>query len=186
MRVRHAPEPLPRDFSGFAKRFGILGEVDIKVRHTSRLAMKAVMFTTRKGLRGFWKHVISDGDLGNGCLGCVNKLGHEVHFFPKGGGQISYIEVDARYFAVMGLIAGHCTMEILCHESVHAGFAYAKRVHKKDLWHNSKDLDEEDVCYPTGRIAGALAGWCHRHNYYEKRRVWRPHKRPLAKKRAKK
>lgn len=186
MRVRHSKKPIPQNFRTFAKRYGILGEVDIKVRHTSRLAMKALMFTTRKGLRDFWKQRLGREDLGNGCLGCVNKLGYEVHFFPKGGGMLQYIEVDARYFAIMGLIAGHCTMEILCHESVHAGFAYAKRVHKKDLWHNSKDLDEEDVCYPSGRIAGALAGWCAKHNYYHPRRVWRPVKRALAKKVAKK
>lgn len=170
MRVRHRKKPLPRNWAVKSKSYGILGEIDIKVRHTSRLWLKALMFRTNDGLRRFWAEILQRERLDRSTLGVVNALGCEVVTFPKGGGQRSVLEVDPRYFAVMGLITGRCHMEVLTHEAVHAAFAYAKRVHHRDLWHNAKSLDEENVCYPAGRSAAELAAWCLRRGYHTRRR----------------
>ena len=170
MKVRHSSSPLPRDWSTFAKRYGILGELDIAVRHTSRLRLKALMFRTNRDLRRFWKERLNRPDLCRFTRGVVSILGCKWHKFPKNGPEQKFIEVDPRFFCIMGLIAGKVNMEIITHESVHAAFAYAKRVHHKDLWHGARNHDEEDICYPAGRIAHALNSWCHRRGYYRRHR----------------
>lgn len=168
MRVRHTKHKLPRNWATFSKRYGILGELDIKVRHTSRLWMKALMFRTNRDLRRFWTERLGREDLCRFTRGVVSALGVEVVSFRKGCPERSVLEVDRRYFCIMGLIAGKVGMEVVSHESVHAGFAYAKRVKRRDLWHNARALDEEDVCYPAGRIASELNRWCHKRGYYER------------------
>lgn len=182
MRVRHSTRPLPRNWKHFSKRYGIVGELDIKVRHTSRLWMKALMFKSVTGMREFWRKALQNGELGRYCRGVVNGLAVEHVRFHKGGGETRTMEVDPRYFCIMGLIAGHTTMEIVCHEAVHAAFNYAKRVNKRDLWHGAKDLDEENVCYPAGRIAATLGEWIRRRGYDQKLPFSRAAKRPLARK----
>jgi hypothetical protein len=171
MKVRHTKRALPRNWASFADRYGILGELDIKVRHASRLWMKALMFRTNRGMRRFWTERLGRSDLCRFTKGVVSALGFEVVQFPKGGGECHVWEVDRRYFCVMGLIAGKVRMEIVTHEAVHAGFCYAKRVNSRDLWHNAKDNDEENVCYPAGRIASELNRWCHKRGYYERARA---------------
>jgi hypothetical protein len=47
-------------------------------------------------------------------------------------------------------------MEIISHESVHAGFAYAKRIKKTPRDQHALSFDEEAVCYPSGAIAAAI------------------------------
>lgn len=187
MKVRHSKQSIPRNWERFSKRFGILGEIDIKVRHTSRLWMKTLMFKSIRGMSDFWKEILGHGGLGTNCRGCVNGLAMEHVKFHKGGGETRTMLVDRRYFCIMGLIVGHTSIEVVTHESVHAAFNYAKRVNKRDLWHGAVDLDEENVCYPAGRIATTLADWCLRHGY-DKTLPGSKHpdakKRPLARKRS--
>ena len=69
------------------------------------------------------------------------------------------------HFAIMGLVHGHLTMEIVVHESVHAAFCYAKRC-KRTPWAHYADFDEEEVAYPAGRIARALNAYLHDEGLY--------------------
>lgn len=65
------------------------------------------------------------------------------------------VYVDPRYFCVIGLVRGHLSMEIISHEAVHAGCAYAKRGARAP-WHDALGFDEEHIAYPAGRIAAAI------------------------------
>lgn len=169
MRVRHTVRPLPRQWEAMAKDYGLLGELDIRVRQGSRLWAKALMFDSNRNLQRFWRDRLDRGELGRSTKGVVTQLRETV--IPHVGRP--HIRVDARYFCIIGLIAGHCGMEILTHESVHAAFAYYKRIRgRTTLWPGSDENEEEDVCYPAGRIATALADWCHRRNYFKKTK-WR-------------
>lgn len=118
--------------------------------------MKLLVFKNNRDLRNFWKKALGKGDLGTGCRGAVNGLASEVIQFREDGSESRFMEVDPRFFCVMGLVVTHLGMEIITHEAVHAGFNYAKRVKRRDLWHGAKDLDEEEVCYPSGRIASGV------------------------------
>ena len=114
------------------------------------------------------RHVLGrNGDLGPQCLGAVNGLGYERVDFTEGQ-QRSTLVCDPRYFAVMGLVLGHLNMEIVTHESVHAAFAYARR-HRKDLWCDPGELEEEAVCYPAGIIAKRINAWLHDEGLYEQK-----------------
>lgn len=171
MKTRHKKHKLPLQWASVAAQYGLLGELDIKVRHSSRLRMKALMFRTNAGLRAFWKDRLKRDELCRFTRGVVSGLmtAHE-RVAPDGRIKDQYMTVDARYFCVMGLIAGSVNMEIIAHESVHAAFAYAKRVHHKNLWHGALNHDEENVCYPAGRIAVTLNAWCHKRGYYSRRK----------------
>lgn len=63
--------------------------------------------------------------MSKGAFGAVNALASE--------GRRGLVYVDPKYFCVIGLTTGSLSMEVITHESVHAGFAFAKR-HKKDFW----------------------------------------------------
>lgn len=169
MRVRHTQNPLPRHWASLAEDYGLLGELDIRVRSRSRLWAKALMFDSNRNLRRFWKDILARPDTCRATKGIVTQLRETV---VRQDGT-THLRVDPRYFCIIGLIAGYCGMEIVTHESVHAAFAYYKRTRgRTDLWPGSDVNEEEDVCYPAGRIASALAQWCHRHNYAQKTK-WR-------------
>lgn len=155
MRVVHSKTPLPRDWSRFARKAVL--EADIAVMRFSRLRMKLLVFNNKTDLRVFWKKLRGYGEsLGWRCLGVVNGLATEIRDYRKGEPERRRMEVDPRYFAIVGLVKGHLSMEVICHESVHAGFCYSKRVYRRDLWKPANDFDEEQVCYPAGRIASAI------------------------------
>lgn len=153
MRVVHQKKPLRRD--RWSEKAVL--ETDIRIRQ-SRLRMKLQVFKTNKDLRAYWRrlHGGYGGWLGRYCAGVVNGLATEVVDYRKGEKEQRRMEVDPRYFAVMALIQGKLTMEYICHESVHAAYAYAKRVTRKDLWCRAHDLDEEELAYLTGVIASEV------------------------------
>jgi hypothetical protein len=178
MIVRHSKKPLPLKWSALpgAERALFIGHVTVS--GGSRLRMKLLVFRSNRDLRSFWKKALGKGDLGPQCRGAVNGLACEVIKFKRDGSEERFMEVDPRFFCVMGLVVSHLGMEIVTHESIHAGFNYAKRVNRRDLWHNALELDEEEVCYPAGRIASGVnkllreAGM---YDFYEKRQT-RPRK----------
>jgi len=153
MKVRYSKTPLPRYWGDTMKGADrALGLWDIRVTGGSRLFMKMAMFRNNRDLRYFWRHALGSSDLCSRTRGCVRNLATEVTDYSKGPDAKPFMEVDPRYFAVMGLIQGHTNDEILCHEAVHAAFAYAKRVGHRNLWAGARTLDEEMICYPAGRI----------------------------------
>lgn len=155
MRLVHAKRRLPKCWAGLPGARGIVFEGDIRIR-ASRLRAKLLVFDRATSLRAFWKGPMGKGELGRGCLGAVNQLRMDVMVFNPGRPERCYIEADARYFCVIGLIQTHLSMEIICHEAIHAGFAYAKRVRRSPWDAQARHFDEEAVCYPAGRIAGAI------------------------------
>lgn len=149
MKIITTKEPIPRSFKNYPEASGLVYEDDISIG--SRLKMKLLVFRKPAHLKRFWKRGLGKANLGKVCLGVVNSLGYELQ---KDGKTIQVY--DPRYFAIMGLCVGHLGMEILTHESVHAGISYAKRTGYRNLWHDPMDMDEEKIAYPVGRIARNL------------------------------
>lgn len=170
MRFKHSEDALPRSFAGHPEGHRILKEADLKVTDHGRLRMKLLIFKTPRDMCLFWKRGLGR-DLGDSTmkgyrpLGVVSALACEIRSFKTGTEQV-WQEGDPRYFAVMGLVKGHLNMEIITHESIHAGIAYERR-HRKDFWVDIGNLDEENICYPAGRIAAAVNRYLYDNNLYE-------------------
>ena len=150
MIVRHSKEPLPKEWSGLKGADKALLITDIRLSKRSRLRMKLLVFRTKTQLQDFWKYNISFEKLGKDCVGAVNGLAYENLNIDT---NKSIMVVDPNYFCVMGLVVSKIGMEIITHESVHAGINYVKRVKHRNLWKEVGQLDEEELCYPIGRIA---------------------------------
>lgn len=164
MKIR-LRKPIRRDWIGHPAAKGLLLERDLSVR-SSRLKAKLMVFRNRHELRSFWA-AISDFRLGRTCMGAVNGMGEEHLRVAKDGSETRWLECDPRYFCVIGLVKGFLSMEIICHEAVHAGFAYARRV-KTHRWRDEAlQLDEEAVCYPSGAIAAAINRALYRAGLFE-------------------
>jgi hypothetical protein len=157
MRVTHSPTPLPRLFSGIP-RWGDLIRAEGRIRLTgrSRLHAKVLLFAKNIELRRFWVNALGSDGASRNTLGIVTSMGYEVISNVGTPQERSRMEVDPRYFAVIGLIQGHTTPEIIAHEAGHAAFAFAKR-QKRNLWLPRGAFDEEDICYPLGKLAAGIA-----------------------------
>lgn len=165
VKIEHA-RPLPTSFSLHPGVKGLVAEADIPATPRGRLAAKVLVFSTPLYLRKFWEKAIGKHDpLGEGCVGAVNALGREVADFSEGGNGKSRWECDPRYFCIIGLSLNHLSMEVITHEAVHAGFAYARR-RGRDPWNDDGGLGEEDVAYPAGRIAAAINRWLYDRDLY--------------------
>lgn len=143
-----------RDWSRHPAAKGCLLEKDLSI-YRSNLKEKLMVFSSRRDLRKFWA-AITPFKLGRQCMGVVNQLSCHVLTYDRKGNERQHIEADPRYFCVIGLVKGFLSMEIISHESVHAGFAYAKRIKKTPWDQDALGFDEETVCYPAGAIAAAI------------------------------
>jgi hypothetical protein len=141
----------------------LIAEHDIRM-NLGRLRAKLLIFDRPASLRSFWKAIRGLG-LGRGAVGAVNSLAYERISFRRAKESRS-MECDPRYFCMIGLCKTHLSMEIVSHEAVHAGFAYAKR-RKGDAWIAAMDFDEEFVAYPAGRIAAAINRFLFRKGLYQ-------------------
>lgn len=170
MRIHHT-RPLPRNFAKHPKgKPYVVHEADIFPTPRARLAAKLLIFAHPHDLRKFWKAVMGT-DLGAGCKGAVNALGHSAEKVDDQGRSFDKRWVcDPRYFCIIGLCIGYLSMEVVTHEAVHAGFCYARR-RGHDPWNDDKKLGEEDVAYPAGRIAAALNRYLHDKGLYESEQV---------------
>jgi hypothetical protein len=155
MRIKLA-KPIRRDWSRHPAAKGLLLDTDIGVGH-GRLKAKLLVFRNQTSLHHFWRHGLRKSNLGRFCLGAVNALAVEVLCVErKGAPEKRWIEADPRYFCVIGLVQGFLSMEIICHEAIHAGFAFAKRKARSPWEAQALQFDEEAVCYPAGAIAAAI------------------------------
>lgn len=154
MKLVHSKTPLPRKWN--LEENGIVLKSDIFITPRARLHAKLLVFDKSMSMRKFWKKYINDFDLGKSCLGVVNQLAIHHMKFEKDGTEKNWIEADPRYYCVIGLINGRITTEIVIHEAIHAAFAYAKRVKKTPWYQEAKRFDEEEICYPAGRIADVI------------------------------
>ena len=152
MRVRHTAKALPRKW---AKRgSGIIHEADLRVWRHSKIVAKLLVFENRRALRRFWKDLNPPGVSMKGACGVVSRLATYVIPFQGGEEGRHYLAVDPRYFCMIGLAKGWLSMEILTHEALHAAFAYQDRTRR--VW--DPENGEENLAYPTGRIAAAMLG----------------------------
>lgn len=154
---------LPTIFPHFP---GMAAQANIRV-NGGRLRAKLVVFNTPAQLRRFWKARVHDSDLGKGCLGAVSKMSQRVIDCGGRGEFRDRIEADARYFCIIGLVRGHLTTRIVCHESVHAGIAYLERKTRNDWDKLAARNDEEALAYPVGEIARGIVGACERFRLFE-------------------
>ena len=152
MKIQLSKERFPRSFSRHPYCVGCIHEADISLG-SSRLKLKLMVFQMTANLKRFWKDAMGKGSLGKGCIGAVNSLACENIDVCSGK---SKMECDSRYFAIMGLCVDHLGMEVITHESVHAGISYTKRTGSRNLWHDPLDMDEEKIAYPVGKIAANI------------------------------
>lgn len=174
MKIRHSTTPLPRCWQDHPQAKGIVAEGDLYVCRGSRISAKLLVFDTVKNLNSFWRDCLGKGSLGNGCPGAVNSLGVETWFFPGKGkkygkkdGFKTTLEVDPRYFCLIGLTKDNLTMEIITHEAGHAAFAYCARMKGRHKWPHTEENEEEDFCYPLGRIASAINSFCRKRGLFD-------------------
>jgi hypothetical protein len=165
MKVRHSKTPIPHCFRQHPAGADILVEADIGVTGRRAMQAKLLVFKTPAALRRFWRDGLGKADLGKGCLGAVTALACEVLIFEPGNRETTFLEVDPRYYCVIGLTVDNLNMEVVVHEAMHAGFAYAKR-HARNFWVEDGPLDEESVCYPSGKIAAAINRFLHDKGLY--------------------
>jgi len=131
----------------------IEAEWDLSPTARGHLFAKLLIFKNQRELQRWWHRGLKKPGLGRYTVGAVNGLFRwsERHRANNGWSpRMTY--TDPRYFCVIGLAKTHLTMEVICHEAVHAGFCYAKRV-KRTPWMDAKAFDEEEVAYPAGVIA---------------------------------
>jgi len=144
---------------------GLILAHDLSITN-SRLKAKLLVFETPKDLCAFWRDVLKFKTLGRYTLGAVNSL--SISYAPKAEPlNPQRMEVDPRFFCIIGLCRKHLSMEIISHESVHAGFAFALRKMKAPWVKEIKDTKEEAVAYPAGRIAAAINRVLHKERLYE-------------------
>ena len=163
MRVVCSDKPLPHVWkTAYAGCDKALLEKDLKL---GKLYMKLLVFRNRTELRRFWNKAeptAVGGGLKRDVVGAVGALSCECQSFAEEDDELDpkpVMEVDKRYFAVMGLVKDYLGMEVVTHECVHAAFAYAKRLGPKTPWAKAVEgLDEEAVCYPAGRL-GRMVVW---------------------------
>ena len=156
---------LPRSWG--SKRQGVAAQCDVSPCPRGRLFAKVLMFRTLRDLRRWWPKNM--GSLIPGSCASVQGL-YTWKETIDGKGRVicrRILKLDRRYFCVMGFSRTQLNMEVISHESVHAGFCYAKRV-RRTPWEAARDCDEEHVAYPAGSIAQAINHWCHKHGFYEK------------------
>lgn len=156
MIIRHDSPALPRDWSTLPGSEGLIFQGDVAVSKRSSLRAKVLLFRDLESMGRFWRLGLGRPALSHDTLAVSNPLTVTVHFCKvKGKPQRPpEVRVDPRYFCALGFAKGALTPEFIIHESVHAGFAYSRRVRGKHEWLD--DNEEERVCYPAGRIADGI------------------------------
>lgn len=171
MQVRHSKHPLPHDWSCLPGVEKALFQADAPVKEHGRLRAKLIVFRTKKDLHRFWKHGLGYSGWGEGlgrtCVGAVNALCHRHMAIVNGKSTQTWIEVDPRYFCVIGLCADWLSARVVTHECVHAGFAYAARTGHRNSWSPASDMAEEAICYPAGELAGWINQKLWEHKVYK-------------------
>jgi hypothetical protein len=144
---------------GLPKRIGrvtplVLTACDINLGVEDGPLAKVCFFRNKKDLRDFYANVfpnyVGEGFSDRLCRrtrAVVSKMSVEKVSLETL--EIEWSEVDRRYFCFVGLVLGHLTAEVLCHEAVHVGFAWDYRTQGKSKFSFEKN-EEENVCYPAG------------------------------------
>lgn len=160
MKVKCGKKPWPPVWGKLVRGVRPVLEKDLRLPGGG-LRLKLLVFKNKMDLYRFWSKAepTRHGGYTQDCLGVCSDLSYTVEDYPgKGADPVRWHEMDRRYFAVMGLCVGHLGMEVVTHESVHAGFAYARRRGKRPWDDRLEGLEEEKVCYPAGAVARMVVG----------------------------
>lgn len=166
MKIRTC-KVIPRVCSAKLRGVGLVAERDFTITKGSRLFAKVLVFKDMASLIAGWYKLFynlfsgESGNLGKVCYGAVNDISEERRPFSRRGEEREY-RVDPNYFCVMGLVQGHLTAEVVAHECMHAGFAYARRKGRRNVFLTKSvayEECEEKVCYPAGRLTLKIASW---------------------------
>jgi hypothetical protein len=153
-RTFRATRGIRQDFTHHPHAAGLVGEFDVTVFRRSKLLAKVIVFDRPPSLRKFWRKAFNYPI--PSALGVVKALYLDIENYRNGKRINRHREVDPRYFCVIGLCQGHLGTNIICHESVHAAFAYKNRLNRAGLFPRDRDNPEEAICYPSGIIASAI------------------------------
>ncbi len=170
MPIRFSTPPLPTDWSTLSGSEGIVFSGDVRVSSRSRLRAKILVFRDLAALQRFWRLGLGRRKPPEDTVrAIVSDLSSIVTFHPPKGTprRPPVWQIDPVYFCVAGFVLGHLSMDYITHESLHAAYAYARRVAGRQSWPDKED-PEEHVCYPAGRIAGAINQLFHRHRLYDR------------------
>lgn len=160
--------PIPHKYLEAAN--GILAQGDLRLSDSGRLRAKLLIFKTTAAMRRFWATKLPReyrSNLGRKCLGAVNGLTSwaEQINLKTGAKRLRVYWQDPRYFCLIALSEKSLSMEVVCHESSHAGCCYAKRT-KNTPWRAVSEFDEEEIAYPAGRVAAAINRFLWRKKLY--------------------
>lgn len=159
-------DEMPRSFP--RKTPGLIAQGDLAIGGGGRLRAKVLVFETAIHLRRWWSKDLRRGNIGK-ALGAVSDLmWQRLDFHGDDKEPVETIEYERKYFCVIGLCRNHCTMKILSHEAVHAGFAHARRKTRSAWQSEALKFDEEAVAYPAGEIAKGLVMFLEKAGIYEK------------------
>lgn len=152
--------PIPRSYG--RRDRNVIAECNLSPCPHGRIAARLVVFRNSLTLQQFWKRTF-DSALGRRCVGAVNGLASwSEKIRPDGSTAHRKPRFDPAYFCIIALARGHLTMCVISHESVHAGYAYAKRAGRKPWADALDEFDEEYVAYPAGNIAAAIVTFLNR------------------------
>ena len=134
----------------------IENECSVKLTRHSRLLVKVCIFKNWKAMDDFFTHYLGrPGSVDRHTLGICTRLDAHVESYTTEP-PTTILECDRRYIAMIGLITGHVTQEIVIHESIHAGIAYASRARSVRWCPADSWSDEESICYPSANISAQL------------------------------
>jgi hypothetical protein len=158
-RVRHSHHPLPRRWAKMHP--GILMAADMQFTRHTRLSLKVLLMDTPASLQDLWRKKLDRGTLGKDCVGAVTRLSYVGERYSGGELAESYVGVDPRYYALMGLCRTHLTTEIIAHESLHAVCAYLARTRRPTHVSRAEveGMPEEAIAYPLGKLVAQITGW---------------------------
>jgi hypothetical protein len=160
MRTRYEPEERRmKRWYGEGKR-GVLLERNLTLPMT-KLQCKVLVFETVGKFRAFFRKEFPFATSMDTpfCRGCCYVPLQEVVSFKGGVESKPVMYVDPKFFALICLVKGHCHLEVIPHECVHAAFALWVRKSRnpdQDRWVEN-GLQEEEVCYPAGRLTRMIS-----------------------------
>lgn len=161
--VLPAYKPWPEQWMGRPEAEGAIGETDLYLSARARLAAKLLVFDSAQSLRMFLARVFPrKKDENKDAVGAVKSSFAAV--LPEHDDV--YFIADAKYFCLICLCREQLVVEVICHEAVHAGMAYARRV-KRSPWEAARGHEEEAVAYPAGRIAAEIYRYLKEREYFD-------------------
>lgn len=149
MRRRLIRPGLPRNLANVQPE-GIIWAGEVMICDRKKPSLKVLVFTSRRRMRKFWKEVLG-GHLHN-FSAAVTYCSHTSITFAGGKESAPVLYVQPNFVAVMGLVKGFITYEIIVHECVHAAEAWSERFPGYP-WQGVKEVPVESICYPAGKFA---------------------------------